>query len=82
MRYEQCGEKVAESSHNSTSKEEVLERDKNIFCFPTPSLDLVFDDEMVDRVKSVWQKIMGQDAQGFMTFEDKEGMGDIGENHE
>lgn len=73
---------VGESTQNQQTKEEVVERDKNILCFPPPSLDLIFDDKMIDRVKSVWQKIMGEDAQGFMTFEDKEGMGDVDENYE
>lgn len=47
----------------------------NIICFPPPSLDLAFDDTMIDQVKAVWKMIMGGDAadEEFMSFEDREG---------
>ncbi|TKA64092.1 hypothetical protein B0A49_07845 [Cryomyces minteri] len=47
----------------------------HVLIFPPSSLDLVFDDSILQRVRSVWEKIMGAEAEGFMTFEDREGMG-------
>ncbi|KAB8072514.1 GDP dissociation inhibitor-domain-containing protein [Aspergillus leporis] len=47
----------------------------NIICFPPPSLDLAFDDAMIDRVRDSWKLIMGDAANDheFMNFEDREG---------
>jgi len=42
---------------------------------PAVSLDLAFDDGVLDAVKEVWAQIMGPDAAGFMQFEDREGVG-------
>ncbi|KAK5295342.1 rab geranylgeranyl transferase escort protein-like protein [Cryomyces antarcticus] len=47
----------------------------HVLIFPPSSLDLAFDDAILQRVRSVWEKIMGAEAEGFMTFEDREGMG-------
>ncbi|GMG44060.1 unnamed protein product [Aspergillus oryzae var. brunneus] len=46
----------------------------NILCFPPPSLDLGFDDALIDRVKEVWKSVMGDEAneQEFMNFEERE----------
>ncbi|KAB8253680.1 GDP dissociation inhibitor [Aspergillus pseudonomiae] len=46
----------------------------NILCFPPPSLDLAFDDALIDRVKDAWKLVMGDEAneQEFMNFEDRE----------
>ncbi|KAB8269404.1 GDP dissociation inhibitor-domain-containing protein [Aspergillus minisclerotigenes] len=46
----------------------------NILCFPPPSLDLGFDDALIDRVKEVWKLVMGDEAneQEFMNFEERE----------
>ncbi|KAF1962724.1 rab geranylgeranyl transferase escort protein-like protein [Byssothecium circinans] len=38
---------------------------------PTP-LDLAFDDSVLDRVQDAWQRIMGDEADEFLVFEDRE----------
>ena len=53
--------------------------DSRMIVFPVPSLDLSFDDSIIDTVKSAWEKIMGSeigDATDFMQFENREGMVD------
>jgi hypothetical protein len=35
-------------------------------------MDLAFEDAMFDRVKDVWEKIMGDDAGEFLVFQDRE----------
>ncbi|GFF24632.1 rab proteins geranylgeranyltransferase component A [Aspergillus udagawae] len=46
----------------------------NILSFPPPSLDLAFDDALIDAVKDAWKIIMGDQASDdFMNFEDREG---------
>lgn len=42
-------------------------------CFPPPSLDLTFDDGLLDAVRSVWAKVMGGQVsdEEFMKFEDR-----------
>ena len=48
---------------------------ENILLFPPPSLDLVFDDSILERVKTFWRKITDEDGDGgsgdFMAFEDR-----------
>jgi hypothetical protein len=46
--------------------------------FPSSSLDIAFDDSMLDRVKEAWQKIMGEETnpQDFLMFPDREGIAD------
>lgn len=49
----------------------------NILLFPPPSLDLVFDDSILERVRTFWRKITGkgedkEDSGDFMVFEDRE----------
>ncbi|KAI9663264.1 MAG: Rab proteins geranylgeranyltransferase component A [Bathelium mastoideum] len=52
-----------------------------ILRFNPTSLDLALDDSLLERVKSVWQEIMGPEASGFMEFEDRLGtaLGDDGD---
>lgn len=47
----------------------------SVICFPPPSLDHAFDDELLDIVKEAWKTVMGEDAvdEEFMDFEDREG---------
>ncbi|KAI9768952.1 MAG: Rab proteins geranylgeranyltransferase component A [Geoglossum simile] len=51
---------------------------ENVLLFPTPSLDLVFDDTILECVKTFWRKITGkdenedEDSGDFMVFEDRE----------
>lgn len=42
--------------------------------FPSPSLDLAFDDEILKRVESVWEEVGGEGE--FLRFEDREGVGE------
>lgn len=35
-------------------------------------MDLAFDDKILDDVKEVWQKIVGEDAGEFLVFQDRE----------
>ena len=48
----------------------------NVLVFPPQSLDLAFDDTMIDHVRTAWAKIMGNDTdfdeEGFMRFERRE----------
>ncbi len=55
-----------QSSNDRTLKEQII-------TFPNPSVDLAFDESVVHRVKEVWQRIMGPDAEGFMHFDRREG---------
>lgn len=53
----------------------------NVLTFPqTGAVDLKFDDGVVDRVRNVWEKILGDEADAerdaFMKFEEREGLGD------
>lgn len=42
--------------------------------FGPPSLDLAFDDVMLDNVKSAWDKIVGTDGGDFLRFPSREGL--------
>ncbi|KAI8962650.1 GDP dissociation inhibitor-domain-containing protein [Daldinia sp. FL1419] len=48
------------------------------FAFPSPSLNLFFDDGCLDPVKEAWKLVMGDAAakNGYMVFQDREGVGD------
>ncbi|KAH0543193.1 hypothetical protein FGG08_002454 [Glutinoglossum americanum] len=53
---------------------------ENVLLFPPPSLDLVFDDSILERVRTFWRMIVGEggdegDEGEFMVFEDREGLG-------
>jgi hypothetical protein len=50
----------------------------NLVRFPPPSLDLAFDDSVIDLVKDAWIRIMGDESSPdqFMKFEDRESYDD------
>ena len=48
----------------------------HVLCFPSTPLDLAFDDTILDNVKEAWLKVTGDDADGFMKFEDREAVVD------
>ncbi|KAL5118169.1 Rab proteins geranylgeranyltransferase component A [Pleosporales sp. CAS-2024a] len=50
--------------------------DEHILRFAPPSADLAFDDAIFDRVKDVWEKIVGSDAGEFLVFKDREAYDD------
>ncbi len=45
---------------------------------PPPSLDLAFDDSLIEDVREKWRTIMGDEAveEDFMRFEEREGVGE------
>lgn len=57
---------------------ETSSADDHVLRFPPPSLDLVFEEKTLDRVKAIWQKIMGDGAEveQFLVFPERDGAGD------
>ncbi|KAF2277601.1 FAD/NAD(P)-binding domain-containing protein [Westerdykella ornata] len=53
--------------------------DQHVLKLPSSPLDLAFDDDVLDRVKSVWQQIVGEDGREFLVFEDREANADDNE---
>lgn len=45
---------------------------ENILRFPPPSMDLAFDDRLLDNVRNVWEKVTGQAEGEFLVFQDRE----------
>ncbi|EMD64129.1 hypothetical protein COCSADRAFT_26322 [Bipolaris sorokiniana ND90Pr] len=45
---------------------------EKIIRFPPPPMDLAFDDGVLDNVKSVWEKVTGQEGGEFLRFQDRE----------
>ncbi|KAF2116679.1 rab geranylgeranyl transferase escort protein-like protein [Lophiotrema nucula] len=45
---------------------------EGMLTFKQSQFDLAFDDRILDEVKEIWQKIMGEDAGDFLVFEDRE----------
>lgn len=71
MRFTQVG------TLNDASASPVLyksTKSDQILYFAPPSLDLAFDDSIVESVRECWKAILGEEAQGdtFMNFEDRE----------
>ncbi|PGH26394.1 hypothetical protein AJ80_01892 [Polytolypa hystricis UAMH7299] len=52
-----------------------------VMSFPPPSLDLAFDDSMVDQVRYTWRKVVDEEVDDatFLEFEDREAIGDENE---
>ncbi|KAI1091358.1 GDP dissociation inhibitor [Rostrohypoxylon terebratum] len=48
------------------------------FAFPSPSLNIAFDDGCLDAVKDAWKLVVGDESPDdeYMIFEDREGVGD------
>lgn len=61
-------EQVSETPHSQTWKHKDM---SNLVSFGTPSLDTIFDETILDSVRTVWHYILGADATGFMQFEDR-----------
>ncbi|OJD14146.1 hypothetical protein AJ78_05473 [Emergomyces pasteurianus Ep9510] len=55
-----------------------------VFSFAPPSLDLAFDDGILDQVRSVWEAVTDGDAERgeFLRFEDREATGEDGDGDE
>jgi hypothetical protein len=58
--------------HASSGSESLPAGDEQVLRFPPPSMDLAFDDAILDNVKEVWQKIIGDDSAEFLVFQDRE----------
>jgi hypothetical protein len=52
----------------------------HILRFPPPPPDLAFNDAIFDRVKVIWEKIMGDAAGEFLVFQDREAYDDDDDN--
>jgi hypothetical protein len=70
LKYEQRGYTLPETSANLVGEE------AKTITFPPLSLDLAFDETVLNTVKEAWQTIMGPDTQDFLVFEDRNPMGD------
>jgi hypothetical protein len=62
---------------DSTSGSPILyksTKSDQILYFTPPSLDLAFEDSIVESVRECWKAVLGEEAQDdmFMTFEDRE----------
>jgi hypothetical protein len=64
VQYEQHPDEASSSTPVST--------DGHVLNFPPTSMDLAFDDSILDNVREVWQKITGDDAREFLVFQDRE----------
>lgn len=63
----------AQYQQHASSGSEILPADnKQVLVFPPPLMDHVFDDTILDSVKDVWQKIVGEDEGEFLVFQDRE----------
>jgi hypothetical protein len=71
LRFTQVGTREGTSDlpllYKSTKSDQIL-------YFAPPSLDLAFDDSIVESVKQCWKAVLGEEAQDamFMTFDDRE----------
>ncbi|KAL7621559.1 Rab proteins geranylgeranyltransferase component A [Parahypoxylon ruwenzoriense] len=54
------------------------------FAFPSPPLNLAFDDGCLGAVRDAWKLVMGEGAseEDYMVFEDREGVGDDDEAYD
>jgi hypothetical protein len=64
MSYEQCGPTGASG-----------DRAEGRFCFPAPSVDLAFDDGIMETVREAWRFVLGDEAKDddFLCFPDRDG---------
>jgi RAB protein geranylgeranyltransferase component A len=66
-----------EYQQRASSGSEALPSDNDhVVRFPPTSMDLAFDDAVLENVKEVWQKIVGDEAGEFLVFQDREAYDD------
>lgn len=54
-----------------------------IILLPDLSPNLVVDDSLLDNIKDAWERIVGEEkGDGFMVFEDRDGLSDEGSNED
>lgn len=58
--------------HASSGSETLPADSQQVLSFAPPSMDLAFDDSILDNVKAVWQKITGEEGGEFLVFQDRE----------
>ena len=72
LEYTQVGRSQHQQQQLATDDKD----DERVISFSPPSLDIAFDDTVIDMVKDVWKKIVCHDdddkQQEFMVFEDRE----------
>ncbi|KAH6618488.1 rab geranylgeranyl transferase escort protein-like protein [Boeremia exigua] len=62
-----------EYRQRASSSTDTLPADhEHVLSFPPPSMDLAFDDAILDNVKSVWRQIVGEEGGEFLVFQDRE----------
>ncbi|KAF2202138.1 rab geranylgeranyl transferase escort protein-like protein [Delitschia confertaspora ATCC 74209] len=66
MRYEQSASTIS----NPVSSESAAQ--EHILSFRPASLDLAFDDEVLQQIKKVWETVSGEDVREFLTFEERD----------
>lgn len=71
LHYQQSGHDPAVETKSNVPS---LTRDGNVFTFPVPSLDIAFDDSLIDMVRMVWDAITEDDPDRgtFLQFTDRE----------
>jgi hypothetical protein len=54
---------------------------ENVYKFPTPPLDLAFDDTVLDTVEGIWRQVESSESSNvhFLAFEDRAGETDDNE---
>ncbi|KAK4892723.1 Rab proteins geranylgeranyltransferase component A [Elasticomyces elasticus] len=62
--------------HVQVDKGTESDSDKPTLVLPPLSTDIVFEDEVLESVRVMWQKITGDSAESFMKFEAREGAED------
>ncbi|KAL2001950.1 hypothetical protein VTN02DRAFT_966 [Thermoascus thermophilus] len=74
LRYTQLGLTSEDGDAVRTVTEGLLS--EKILSLPPPSLDLAFDDGLIDAVRTAWKKVLGDEVRDeeFMNFEDREGV--------
>ncbi len=78
MRYQQRSQwstAVSQDQPSKASPQPDPQELKNTMVFPSPTLDLAFDDSILEQVQEAWQKINAADPESnFMIFEDRQGL--------
>lgn len=62
--------------HISSSTDTMTAGSEHALSVPPSSMDLAFDDTILDNVKSVWRKIVGEGGGEFLVFQDRESYDD------
>lgn len=71
---------AADPSNSNSIRDDLpsnLSNDSRIIQLPCLGPDLALEDSVLRNVKAAWERIVGEErGDGFMIFEDREGMGD------